>query len=145
MTGPATGTETGTDAVGIATAVPGVYRGYRRALVVAAVLAIATFVALAVIGEPLIGALVLAGFVLGAWNSWRVTESAPKVTAGGTVNVKALGVSGLRRLGYITLVVIAAALAFHPVGWTIVIGLAAFQMVLLAATAGPLMREVNRG
>jgi fermentation-respiration switch protein FrsA (DUF1100 family) len=111
----------------------------------AGVAAVACFAALVATGHPLVGGLVAAGLGAGAWNAWRVQQSAPKVLAGGIVHKGALGGSGVRRLGYVTLLVLACTLAFRPVGWTVALGLAGFQVLLVVNTVAPLVREVRRG
>jgi len=126
-------------------ALSGVARSYRRTLILAAGLGVAALASLIVLGRPIIGVLVCAGLALGAWNSMRVQESFPRVTAEGVVDRRALSLSGLRRLAAVTFVVLVLAVAFHPVGWSAVLGLAAFQVLLVANTAGPLLREVHRG
>ena len=125
------------------TTVPSVYRGFRLALVVGGACAAVAFVGLCVIGHPAIGALVLAGCALGAWNSWRVVEAGSRLSAG-TAGLKAVSLVSMRRLAYLTVIVIAVAVAFRPIGWTIVIGVAGYQLVLVASSIRPLMREVRR-
>jgi hypothetical protein len=126
------------------TTVPSVYRGFRLALVIGGVSAAVAFVGLTVLGHPATGALVLGGYVLGAWNSWRVVESGYRLTAG-TAGLKAVSLTSMRRLGYLTVIVIAVAVAFRPIGWTIVIGIAGYQLILVASSIRPLMRDVRRG
>lgn len=123
----------------------GLARGYRRALVMAAAAGVAALVALTVTGHWAVGVLVAVGLAAGAWNAGRVHLSAPEVLAGGVVHRRALGSAGVRRLGYLTLLVAACALAFQPVGWTVALGLAGFQVILVANTVGALVREVRRG
>ncbi len=118
---------------------------YRRTLVLAAVLGLVAFVVLTVLGHPTVGGLVCAGLALGAWNSRRVQESYPQVTADGVLDRRAMSTASFRRLGAVTFVVVLLAVAFHPVGWSSALGLAAFQVLLVANTAGPLLREVRRG
>jgi len=125
--------------------VPSVFGAYRRAVLLAAVLGGLALAGLSVIGQPLVGLFVCLGLGLGGWNSWRVHESAPRIVSQAGVNVRAMSVGGLRRLGYISLVAVALAVAFRPIGWTVVIGLAAYQLLLVAVTAGPLLREVQKG
>lgn len=118
---------------------------YRRTLVLAAALGLIALAVLSVLGHPTVGALICVGLGLGAWNSRRVQESYPQVIADGVLDRRALSVSSFRRLGAVTFVVALLAVGFHPVGWTSVLGLAAFQLLLVANTAGPLLREVRRG
>jgi hypothetical protein len=126
-------------------ALPPVYHGYRRAVFMAAVAAIVVLIVTAVVGHAAVGLLVTIGLAMGVWNANRVRESAPAVLDGEAVNRRALGASGLRRLAYITGVVVLLAIAFRPIGWTAVLGLALFQLLLVANTVGPLLREVRRG
>jgi hypothetical protein len=111
----------------------------------AAVAAIVVLIVTAVVGHAAVGLLVTIGLAMGVWNANRVRESAPAVLDGEVVNRRALGASGLRRLAYITGVVVLLAIAFRPIGWTAVLGLALFQLLLVANTVGPLLREVRRG
>lgn len=122
-----------------------VARSYRRTLVLAALLGVVALAVLTVLGQPAVGALVCAGLALGAWNSRRVQESYPRVTPDGVLDRRALSTSSFRRLAAVTFVVVLLAVAFHPVGWSSVLGLAGFQLLLIANTAGPLLREVRRG
>lgn len=118
---------------------------YRRTLRLAVVLGLVALAALSVLGHPAVGALICVGLGLGAWNSRRVQESYPRVMADGVLDRRAMSAASFRRLGAVTFVVALLAVAFHPVGWSSVVGLAAFQVLLVANTAGPLLREVRRG
>ncbi|MEP6461863.1 MAG: hypothetical protein ABJC62_00270 [Frankiaceae bacterium] len=124
---------------------PAVDRGYRRALRMAAVGGGIALLALSIAGNAVIGAMIAAGLLLGAWNSRQIFFAAPKITASGNVDQRKLTTSGGKRLGYVTLVVIVLAIGLRPVGWTVVLGLAAFQLLLIANTAGPLLHEVREG
>lgn len=127
------------------TTMPAVDRGYRRALRMAAAGGGIALVALSLSGNPLLGGLIAMGLFLGAWNSSRVFASMPRITAAGHVDRRSITASGGKRLAYVTLVVIVLAVGLRPVGWTVVLGLAAFQLLLIANTAGPLLREVREG
>lgn len=118
---------------------------YRRTLVLAGTLGLVALIVSTGLGRPAVGALICAGLALGAWNSRRVQDSYPQVVADGVLDRRAMSTSSFRRLGAVTFVVILLAVAFNPVGWSSVIGLAAFQVLLVANTAGPLLREVRRG
>lgn len=126
-------------------AMPAVDRAYRRTLRVAAVGGGIALIALSLSGNAVIGAMIVVGLLLGAWNSRRIFTSAPKIAADGSLDRRSLTTSGARRLGYVTLVVVVLAIGLRPAGWTAVIGLAAFQFLLIANTAGPLLREVREG
>lgn len=118
---------------------------YRRALVMAAAAGALSLALLGVTGQPLAGGLICVGLGLGAWNSLQVREAFPRMVTGGVVDRRTLSVGGLRRLGFVTFVALLLAVGFRPVGWTAAIGLAAFQLLMLANTVGPLLREVRKG
>lgn len=120
-------------------------RGYRRALRMAAAGGGIALIALSLSGNVVVGVMIVVGLFLGAWNSRRIFESAPRIAADGGLDRRSVTTSGARRLGYVTLVVVVLAIGLRPVGWTAVIGLAAFQFLLIANTAGPLLREVREG
>lgn len=124
---------------------PAVDRGYRRALRMAVVGGGVALIGLSLSGNALIGAMIAVGLLLGAWNSRRIFDAAPQITANGNLDRRSLTTSGARRLGYVTFVVIVLAVGLRPVGWTVVLGLAAFQLLLIANTAGPLLHEVREG
>lgn len=126
------------------TGLPALDRRWRRTLVIATALAVVAVVAAVAAGAPTVGACITLGLLLGAWNGHRVHSSAGVVFAGGELHKRALAASGMRRLGYVTFVVILLAVALRPYGWTVVIGLALFQFVLVANTAGLLLQEVRR-
>lgn len=119
-------------------------RRWRRTLMIAGVLAVVALVAAVAAGTPIVGLCITLGLLLGAWNGHRLHSSAGTVFTGGELQKKALAASGMRRLGYVTFVVILLAVALRPYGWTVVIGLALFQAVLVANTAGLLLQEVRR-
>jgi hypothetical protein len=52
-------------------------------------------------------------------------------------------VSSARRLGLITLLAFLIALAYRPVGWTVFLGLLAFQVLLVAIMAPSLKRVIR--
>lgn len=120
-------------------------RGYRRALLLAATIGLVSLTGLAVTGYPIVGGLVCIGLLLGAWNSQLVHRSIPLLTADDGIDRRAISFGGLRRLGYVTFVVVLLALALKPIGWTVAIGLVIFQVLLLATTSAPLLREVRKG
>ena len=123
----------------------GIHRGFRRAVAMAGVAAAAAIIGLSVAGHWQAGVFVALGLAAGAWNASKVTQSAPKVLDGGALNKRSMSGSSMARLGYLTVLAAVCALAFKPYGWTIVLGLAAFQLLLIVNTVGSLLREVRRG
>jgi len=125
-----------------------VARGYRFALILAALIGVAALAACALTGYALAGMFVCIGLGLGAWNSRRLWTDTEKLVDGsqqpGEKWRGPAAVSTGKRLGLITLIAFLIALAYRPLGWTVFLGLLAFQIVLMAALANPL-RKVVRG
>lgn len=126
-----------------------VARGYRFALVLAGVVGAAAVVASALAGHWLAGIFICVGLGLGGWNSRRLWTDTQKLTDGSAQPGEkwrgpAVGASA-RRLGLITLLGFLIALAYRPLGWTVFLGLLAFQIVMVAMVAPPLRRVVSPG
>ena len=124
-----------------------VARGYRFALILAAVVGVVTFVATALAGHWLAGIFVCIGLGLGGWNSRRLWTDTEKLTNGTAQPGErwrgpAVGASA-RRLGLITVMGFLIALAYRPLGWTVFLGLLGFQIVMVAMVA-PALRKVIR-
>ena len=123
-----------------------VARGYRFALILAAVVGAAAVVVSTVTGHWLAGVFISVGLGLGAWNSrrlWNDTKllTSGAATAGDRVRGPALAASA-KRLGLITLLAFLIALAYRPLGWTVFLGLVVFQVVMVVAVLPPLKRIV---
>jgi hypothetical protein len=124
-----------------------VARGYRYSLIIAALLGAAAVVACALAGYPLAGLFICVGLALGGWNSRRLWTDTLKLTEGtAEAGEKWRGpaaTSTAKRLGLITLIAFLVALAYRPLGWTVFIGLLAFQMLLMVMLAVPLRKVVR--
>jgi hypothetical protein len=126
-----------------------VARGYRFALILAAVVGAAAVVASTAAGHWLAGVFICLGLGLGSWNSRRLWTDTKLLTsgesqAGDRVRGPALAASG-KRLGLITLIAFLIALAYRPLGWTVFLGLVVFQVVMVVAVLPPLKRIVRPG
>jgi hypothetical protein len=124
-----------------------VARGYRFALILAALLGAVAVVTSAVAGYWVAGIFICVGLGLGGWNSRRLWTDTLKLTDGSAEPGEkwrgpAVGASA-RRLGLITVLGFLIALAFRPLGWTVFLGLLAFQVVMVA-TVAPALRHVIR-
>lgn len=137
-----------------------VARGYRFALISAAAIGMAALAACALTGYPLAGFFICVGLGLGSWNSRRLwTDTQMLVDSSRDAPVveeeEATAVSPVRqwrgpaasstakRLGLITLVAFLVALAYRPLGWTVFVGLLAFQVLLMTLLAVPLRKVVR--
>jgi hypothetical protein len=123
-----------------------VARGYRFALILAAVVGVAAMAATAATGHLLAGVFICVGLGLGSWNSrrlWTDTKllTSGAVEAGDRVRGPALAASG-KRLGLITLIAFLVALAYRPLGWTVFVGLVVFQVVMVVTIRPPLRRVI---
>lgn len=124
-----------------------VARGYRFALILAALVGVAAVIACALTGYPLAGLFICAGLGLGGWNSRRLWTDTEKLVDGSqTAGDKWRGpatAATARRLGLITLFAFLVALAYRPLGWTVFLGLLVFQVLLMAMLARPLKKVVR--
>jgi uncharacterized membrane protein YgdD (TMEM256/DUF423 family) len=119
-----------------------VARGYRNALIVAAVLGLAAIGVGFAAGEPLVGPFVCVGLVLGAYNArklWADTTS-PKAELPDAKT--AMMKTSLSRLGIITVFAVLVALVYRQDGWAVFVGLVLFQLDMMALLIKPLRRVV---
>jgi hypothetical protein len=124
-----------------------VARGYRFALVIAALIGVVAVVACALTGYPLAGLFVCVGLGLGGWNSRRLWTDTEKLVDGsqqpGEKWRGPAATSTMRRLGLITLIAFLVAVAYRPLGWTVFVGLLAFQLLLMVSLFRPLKKVVH--
>jgi hypothetical protein len=124
-----------------------VARGYRFALVSAALIGAAALVTTALTGYPLAGLFICIGLGLGGWNSRRLwTDTQTLVDGSQTPGERWRGPAATataRRLGLITIIAFLVALAYRPLGWTVFLGLLVFQILLMVMLAAPLRRVVR--
>lgn len=117
----------------------------RRAIMLAAVLALGMFWVTAVFGEWQIGVFCAVGVVLGLLNHLGTELTLLRSVEGGElISRKQFAASSLIRLMGISLVAIALAVIFWPNGATVLIGLALFHMIALLATGLPLLKELRK-
>lgn len=119
-----------------------VARGYRNALILAAVLgAVAIGIGFAV-GHPAIGPFTCIGLAMGGYNArklWNDTRALdPSLPNPRTTVMK----TSLARLGLITLFAALIAALWRSNGWAIFVGLVIFQLVMMSLLLRPLRRVV---
>ncbi len=116
----------------------------RRCLIISVPLGIVAIGLLTLAGHPLAGALVCVGLALGAANTYLVQRSVVKyATAGGGHKGRFVaGVFG--RLAVISAIALSICLLLLPDGLGVLGGLAAFQILMLAAASMPLIRELRQ-
>src|SRR4051794_26764467 len=124
-----------------------VARGYRFALMSAALVGAAACITCALTGYPLAGLFICVGLALGGWNSRRLWTDTPQLVDGSqTPGERWKGPAATataRRLGLITLIAFLVALAYRPLGWTVFVGLLVFQLLLMGMLAAPLRKVVR--
>ena len=115
-----------------------VARGYRNALILAAVLGLAAVGAGFAAGEPWAGPFVCVGLALGGYNArklWADTQNVkPDVANPRGVMMK----TSLTRLAIITGIAFLIAVAYRRDGWAVFVGLVVFQLVMMALLIKPL-------
>ena len=113
-----------------------VERVVRRTVYVAIGLAALALGASIALGYLLVGIGVVIGLGLGLLNNRLFTASASHVTTSeGTLQKKPFAASVLLRLGLVTVVAIGLMVLVRPLGWGIIVGLVAFQGVLMVVAA----------
>ena len=124
-----------------------VARGYRFALLSAALVGVVAVVAATLTGYPLAGMFICIGLALGSWNSRRLWADTQTLVDGNqTPGERWRGPAATataKRLGLITAIAFLVALAYRPLGWTVFLGLLAFQLLLMGLLLSPLRKVVR--
>jgi hypothetical protein len=119
-----------------------VARGYRNALILAAVLGVASIGAGFAVHEPLVGAFICIGLGLGGYNARKLWGDTSALN-GETANPKAAVMkTSLSRLGIITVFAVLVALVYRQDGWAVFVGLVIFQQVMMSLLIKPLRRVI---
>jgi hypothetical protein len=118
-------------------------RRYRLILVVCPIVGVAGLIVLSLLGYPIAGIALCAGLFMGFINSRMVIAQAAKFTQMENPSKRALTFSVLQRLGVLTAIALLIAFAFRPQGFTVLIGLAVFQLLMMGSTAGAMVRQLR--
>jgi len=111
--------------------------------VLPAVLGAVAIVVTAALGHVSIGLLITVGLGLGAVNGVLAERAGSKL---GPDDDRSTVVGGsMRRLGLITVIALVIAFAARPNGWTVLVGLAVYQLMSLAAALGAAAKEARTG
>lgn len=114
-----------------------------RTLVLPAVLGAAAVVVAALAGHVLVGVLITVGLALGAVNGVLAERAAMRLAP---TDDKSVIIGGsMRRLGLITVLALIIVVLARPLGWTVLIGLAVYQLLTLAAALGVAAKEARTG
>ncbi|MDT7546456.1 MAG: hypothetical protein QOE99_2566 [Actinomycetota bacterium] len=114
-----------------------------RILVLPVALGAAAVVISGLLGHVSIGLLIAVGLALGAVNGVLAERAGSRLTSTDDRSVVVGG--SLRRLGLITIVAFAVAVLARPDGWTVLVGLAVYQLLSLAAALGAAAKEARTG
>jgi hypothetical protein len=114
-----------------------------RLLLLPALLGAVAIVLTSVLGHPSYGVLITVGLALGAVNGVLAERAASRLQP---TDDKSVVVGGsMRRLGLITVIALVIAVATRPNGWTVLVGLAVYQLMTLAAALGAAAKEARTG
>jgi hypothetical protein len=121
-----------------------VARGYRNALILAAVLGAAALGLGFAIHEPYVGPFICVGLILGGYNARKLWSETSKLD-GSETNPRARMVkTSLSRLSIITVFAVLVALLYRTDGWAVFVGLVIFQLVMMSLLIKPLRQVVAR-
>jgi hypothetical protein len=119
-----------------------VARGYRNALILAAVLGAVALGAGFAVHEPYIGPFICVGLALGGYNARKLWADTTSLDPGEEHPKGAVMKTSLSRLGIITVFAVLVALVYRQDGWAVFVGLVAFQLVMMSLLIKPLRRVV---
>jgi hypothetical protein len=119
-----------------------VARGYRNALIFAAVLGVAAVGVGFALGHPAIGPFICVGLVLGGYNARKLWADTQSLDASLANPRSAMMKTSLSRLGIITVFALLVALLYRADGWAVFVGLVIFQLVMMSLLIKPLRRVV---
>jgi hypothetical protein len=120
-----------------------VARGFRNALIVAAVLGLVAIGLGVAAGEPLVGPFVCVGLALGAYNARKLWADTAHLNGDFTTGKTGVMKASLARLGFITVFAVLVALVYRQDGWAVFVGLVAFQLEMMALLIKPLRGVVT--
>jgi len=119
-------------------------RGVRLA-VLPLCLGVVAIIVSAALGHVWAGVLFAGGLALGAANGMAAQVATVWLATADGADRGTVVRSSLRRLAIVTIVAIGIAFLARPIGWVLLLGLAVYQLLGTAATAGATMRELRRG
>jgi hypothetical protein len=114
-----------------------------RLLVLPLSLGAAAIVLSALLGHVRIGLLITVGLGLGALNGVLAERALHRLTPDDDRSVVVSG--SMRRLGIITVIALVIVFATRPDGWTVLVGLAVYQLISLLAALGLAKKEARTG
>jgi len=116
----------------------------RRPVLISAGIGVIGLVASGLLGHILMGVLGCVGLALGLLNVRLLQRQVAKATITETPNKKGLAMSAAGRLLVITAIALGCGFFIRPDGIGVFLGLAAFQMMITASTAGSVARGLRQ-
>ncbi len=118
-------------------------RRYRLVLIACPIAGLIALIVLSVLGYPVAGIAFCVGLFMGFINSRMVIAQAAKLTRLENPDKRALAFGVLQRLAVLTAIALLIAFAFRPQGFTVLIGLAVFQLLMMSAAASAMVRQLR--
>jgi uncharacterized membrane protein len=118
-------------------------RRYRLVLIACPIAGLIALIVLSVLGYPIAGIAFCVGLFMGFINSRMVIAQAAKLTRLENPDKRALAFGVLQRLAVLTAIALLIAFAFRPQGFTVLIGLAVFQLLMMSAAASAMVRQLR--
>jgi predicted membrane protein len=119
-----------------------VARGYRNALILAAVLGVAAVAISFVADRPAVGLFVCLGLAMGGYNARKLWTDTRALDSEVPNPKTAVMKTSLARLGLITVFAFLVAALWRTNGWGIFVGLVIFQLEMMSLLLRPLRRVV---
>src|SRR4051794_36830786 len=123
---------------------PGMVRRGARLAVLPLCVGVMAIIVAGLLGHVWAGVLFAGGLLLGAANGMGAQVATVWMASADDIDRAGIVRSSLRRLAIVTFVALAIAFLARPTGWVLLLGLAAYQLLGTAATAGATMRELRR-
>jgi hypothetical protein len=118
----------------------------KKAILVAAVMVVATYWIAGQFGEWELAGCISGGVLLGLANHLMTEFWLLKIITSGAQPTRGQMIaSTLLRLGTLTVVAVGAAILFWPNGIGLLLGLAIFRLIALVMTGLPLLKELKQG
>jgi hypothetical protein len=119
-----------------------VARGYRNALILAAVLGVIALGAGFAAHQPWVGPFICVGLILGGYNAKKLWGDTSNFSADMQNARTKIMKTSLSRLGIITVFAVLVALVYRQDGWAVFVGLVIFQLVMMSLLIKPLRRVI---
>ncbi|GLY65246.1 hypothetical protein [Amycolatopsis taiwanensis] len=116
----------------------------RRPLIMSGAMGALGLLATGLLGHILMGVFGCLGLALGLLNTRLVQRSVSRATITENPNKRALAFAAVGRLAVITVLAVGIGLLVRPDGLGVFVGLAVFQFIITASTAGTVVKELRQ-